>query len=53
MMVLQGVFTYAPFMHSLFSSAPMGVLDWVKVLACGLAAYAIVELDKKRAPSDV
>jgi magnesium-transporting ATPase (P-type) len=53
MMVLQGVFTYAPFMHTLFSSAPMGVLDWIKVLACGLAAYAIVELDKKHAPSDV
>lgn len=53
MMVLQGLFTYVPVMNSLFSSAPIDVFDWVKILICGFAVYGIVEFDKKRTVSDV
>ncbi|MEF2232412.1 MAG: HAD-IC family P-type ATPase, partial [Pseudodesulfovibrio sp.] len=53
MMALQLVFTYAPFMHALFSSAPVGWLDWAKVLACGAGVSLLIELDKKRNPADV
>ncbi|MBC17557.1 MAG: carbonate dehydratase [Desulfovibrio sp.] len=53
MMVLQLIFTYAPFMNTLFSSAPINLLDWIKILACGLAVYFIVEFDKKRTSSDI
>ncbi|QGY38926.1 HAD-IC family P-type ATPase [Pseudodesulfovibrio cashew] len=53
MLLLQLVFTYAPFMHRLFASAPLGIFDWVKIAACGLLAYGIVELDKKRSSSDI
>ncbi|WP_243544160.1 cation-transporting P-type ATPase [Pseudodesulfovibrio tunisiensis] len=53
MMALQGAFTYAPFMNTLFSSAPVDVFDWGKIILCGLAVYGIVEFDKKRTQSDV
>ena len=52
MLVLQGLFTYAPFMHDLFASVPLGITDWLKVFGCGLVGYFIVELDKKRSPAD-
>lgn len=48
MLVLQCLFTYVPVMNTLFASAPIGLLDWTKILACGLAVYGIVEYDKKR-----
>jgi magnesium-transporting ATPase (P-type) len=53
MMLLQLFFSYAPFMHRLFASAPLGPWQWVRVVGCGLAAYAIVEADKRLAGSDV
>jgi len=48
MMVLQALFTYLPIMNTLFSSAPIDLTDWLKITACGIAVYAIVELDKRR-----
>ena len=53
MMVLQLLFTYAPIMNNLFSSTPIGLLDWLKIILCGVAAFLLVEADKKRAGSDV
>ncbi|XXJ21596.1 cation-transporting P-type ATPase [Desulfovibrio caledoniensis] len=53
MLVLQLFYTYAPVMHRLFASAPLDLVQWAKILGCGLAAYVIVELDKKRADSDI
>jgi len=47
MMVFQLLFTYVPVMNSLFASAPIGLLDWAKIVACGVGVYALVELDKK------
>jgi magnesium-transporting ATPase (P-type) len=53
MMALQVSFTYVPFMNTLFSSAPIGFLDWLKIIACGLIAFCVVEFDKKRQGADV
>ncbi|HAS90425.1 MAG TPA: carbonate dehydratase [Desulfovibrio sp.] len=53
MMILQLFFTYAPVMNKLFATAPVNLLDWVKVILCGIAVYFIVEFDKKRTSSDI
>jgi magnesium-transporting ATPase (P-type) len=53
MLVLQLIYTYVPIMHRLFASAPLGFLQWAKIIACGMIAYVVVELDKKRARSDI
>ncbi len=52
MMVLQLFFTYAPVMNRLFATAPVNLLDWVKVIVCGIVVYFIIEFDKKRSSSD-
>ncbi len=46
MTLIQLLFTYAPFMHNLFGSAPISWVLWVDVLAVSLAAYLIIELEK-------
>lgn len=53
MMVLQMLFTYLPIMNTLFSSAPIDLLDWIKITTCGIIVYFIVEFDKKRSTSDI
>ncbi len=47
MVVLQLAFTYVPFMNTLFGSAPIGILPWVKIIAASLVAYLIIEAEKK------
>ncbi len=46
MVILQVLFTYAPFMNRLFGTAPMALSQWWGVIAVGLATYAIVEAEK-------
>ncbi|MDT7042880.1 cation-transporting P-type ATPase [Candidatus Nitronereus thalassa] len=46
MIALQLLFTYAPFMHSLFHSAPIDGGTWLPILGIGVASYFIVGLDK-------
>lgn len=46
MVALQMLFTYAPFMNSLVSSAPMGPLAWALVLAAGMVSYLAIEFEK-------
>ena len=46
MVLLQLLYTYAPFMNAIFNSAPLSLAHWLKVLAVGLAAYIIVEIEK-------
>lgn len=53
MMILQVLFTYTPVMNKLFSSAPIDVLDWIKIILCGSIVYWVVEFDKKRTSSDI
>jgi uncharacterized protein (DUF486 family) len=38
-LVLQALFTYAPFMQTLFNTRP---LDWTELLACTLAGVAVL-----------
>ena len=46
MVLIQLLYTYAPFMNTLFSSAPISLALWLDVLAVGLAAYILVEVEK-------
>ncbi|MFO7697772.1 MAG: HAD-IC family P-type ATPase [Anaerolineae bacterium] len=46
MTLLQLLFTYAPFMNTLFQTAPLTSTDWWQVLAVSLVAYLVVELEK-------
>jgi Ca2+-transporting ATPase len=46
MVLIQMLFTYAPFMNRLFGSAPMSLALWLDVLAVSLAAFVVVEVEK-------
>jgi Ca2+-transporting ATPase len=46
MILIQLLFTYAPFMHRLFGSAPMSLMLWLDVIAVSLAAFVIIEIEK-------
>ncbi len=46
MVALQMLFTYAPFMHSIFLTAPIGWGDWARLLALSALTYLIVEGEK-------
>jgi hypothetical protein len=35
---------YLPVMNNLFASAPIDIIDWIKITVCGLIAYGIAEL---------
>jgi cation-transporting ATPase F len=43
-LLLQLVFTYAPFMHLLFGTAPVGWLPWLIGVGYAVLAYAVVDL---------
>ncbi len=47
MIALQLAFTYVPFMNTLFGSAPIGILPWIKITGVSLLAYVIIETEKK------
>ena len=46
MIVLEMLFIYAPFMNTLFKSAPLGALEWAITLASSLVVYFVVEFEK-------
>ena len=46
MVLIQMLYTYAPFMNTLFSSAPISVALWLDVLAVSLAGYLLIEIEK-------
>jgi cation-transporting ATPase F len=46
MALIQLLFTYAPFMNTLFNTAPIPLALWLDVLAFGFAAYILVEVEK-------
>ncbi len=43
---LQLVFTYLPWMNSLFGSAPLRPTGWIPVIALAVAAFGVVEVEK-------
>jgi len=46
MVLLQLLYTYAPFMNSVFGSAPIPPELWLIILAISLAAFALIEVEK-------
>jgi len=46
MSVAQLLFTYAPLMNRLFHTAPIGITDWVYILAVGLVIYLVIGAEK-------
>ena len=46
MIALQVLFTYAPFMNRLFSTAPIPAEAWARIFALGLTTYLVVEVEK-------
>jgi Ca2+-transporting ATPase len=46
MVLIQLLFTYAPFMQKLFSNAPITLPLWLDVLGVSLAAYLLIEVEK-------
>lgn len=46
MVLIQLLFTYAPFMNTLFSSAPIQPSLWLGVIVVGLLAYIMIEIEK-------
>lgn len=46
LLALQAVFVYAPFMHSWFGSAPIGLREWGVTLGLAIAVFLLVEAAK-------
>ncbi|HNZ12270.1 MAG TPA: cation-transporting P-type ATPase [Anaerolineaceae bacterium] len=46
MILIQLLYTYAPFMNTIFGSAPIPFILWIDILAVSLGAYLIVEIEK-------
>ncbi|MDO3377937.1 cation-transporting P-type ATPase [Geoalkalibacter halelectricus] len=44
--VLQALFTYAPPMQVLFSTAPMDAATWLRAIAVAFSVFVLVELEK-------
>jgi len=44
--VLQLIFTYAPFMNTLFETAPLDPVGWAWAIGVGLAVFVLVEIEK-------
>jgi len=45
--VLQLLFTYAPFMHRFFASQPVPVFEGMVVVGCGVAVLLLLEAEKR------
>ena len=46
MIVLQMLYTYAAPMNRLFHSAPIGLTDWIHIVAVSLVIYLVIVLEK-------
>ncbi|TVQ68380.1 MAG: cation-transporting P-type ATPase [Balneolaceae bacterium] len=46
LIVLQLIFTYAPFMNTLFETMPISLSEWMYVIGAGLVVLLVVELEK-------
>jgi len=46
MVLLQLLFTYAPFMNAALSSAPISGSAWARIVAVGFGGYLMIELEK-------
>lgn len=46
MILLQLLYTHAPFMNVLFDSAPIGIESWARVIGVGFTIYIVVSIEK-------
>jgi magnesium-transporting ATPase (P-type) len=46
MIVLQALFTYSPWMQSVFSTQPIDVASWLFILAFAILMFLVIELEK-------
>ncbi|MFP5403133.1 MAG: cation-transporting P-type ATPase [Gammaproteobacteria bacterium] len=46
LVVLQGLFTFGPLLQTLFDTAPLDALTWLKIFAFGVIVYSVVEIEK-------
>lgn len=46
MILVQVAFTHVPFMNRFFHTAPIGRESWLRIIAAGVAAHLVVELQK-------
>jgi len=46
LIVLQMIFTYAPFMNTLFETMPISLSEWMYVIGAGVVVLLVVELEK-------
>ena len=46
MTAVQLLFTYLPVMNQLFHTAPIGIIDWMYILAVGVIIYFIIGSEK-------
>ena len=46
LLVIQMLFTYAPFMQELFGTAAIDVMAWARITAFGAVMFAAVEMEK-------
>jgi len=46
MAAAQLAFTYLPLMNQLFHTAPIGLVDWLHILAAGLVIYLVIGAEK-------
>lgn len=46
MIVLQALFTYSPWMQSVFSTEPIDVASWLFILAFAILMFLVIELEK-------
>jgi Ca2+-transporting ATPase len=46
MLLLQLLFTYAPFMNSAMASAPITLHAWWRILGVSIITYLIIEFEK-------
>ena len=46
MMISQLLFTYSPLMNQLFHTAPIGLMDWVHIMAVGIVIYFVIGAEK-------
>ena len=45
-LLIQMPFTYLPAMQTLFGTEAIGVIDWLRMTAVGLALFLVVEAEK-------
>jgi cation-transporting ATPase F len=46
MMILQLLYTYAPFMNTIMQSAPIDAAAWMRIIGVGFVGYLVVEVEK-------